>query len=328
MRKVTIIASSVFMALSSGAMANDWYDGVYVGAKMGASFIGDTCLTDLTDFEKCDDDDYDFGAGVFGGYDFTDNWALELGATDYGDFSSSIQSPPLMIQNNLHSDVEIHGYSATVRYNHDLTENLDIYGRLGASYMDYDINSNMISKSSDNNWTAVGAIGLAYNVTHNVKLQAEYEYLDDVLDDSGHFVSLGFSFTFGDAPMPPVIPVIVDEPDEPEEPEVVLTDVDLYYDTDHYELTELHKAELDNLSIYLLDNPDVLVDISGYTDGVGHADYNLMLSKKRAVSVARYLSYKGIHPARLIAKYYGEQNAENDVPDQSQRVVTIDIRNK
>jgi peptidoglycan-associated lipoprotein len=43
-----------------------------------------------------------------------------------------------------------------------------------------------------------------------------------------------------------------------------------------------------------------------HTDFVGSAQYNSDLSQKRAQSVVNYLIGKGINPARLVAKGYGE----------------------
>lgn len=49
-----------------------------------------------------------------------------------------------------------------------------------------------------------------------------------------------------------------------------------------------------------------LIGIGGHTDSVGDANYNLQLSQKRAMSVARYLQGQGIMPKRMIANGYGE----------------------
>lgn len=47
------------------------------------------------------------------------------------------------------------------------------------------------------------------------------------------------------------------------------------------------------------------ITIKGHTDGVGKADYNLNLSKKRAQSVYNYLEDKGVDPSCMRYKYYG-----------------------
>ena len=68
-------------------------------------------------------------------------------------------------------------------------------------------------------------------------------------------------------------------------------------------------------SYYILDavvaavqgNPDIkLIEISGHTDEQGDDAYNLDLSIRRAASVLRYLTGKGIDPKRLESQGYGE----------------------
>lgn len=73
---------------------------------------------------------------------------------------------------------------------------------------------------------------------------------------------------------------------------------------------------LDDVVRSLLAYPEVRVEIRGYTDSVGSAEFNLGLSQRRADSVKQYLVNAGIDPARLIAKGYGEADpvASNDTP--------------
>lgn len=47
------------------------------------------------------------------------------------------------------------------------------------------------------------------------------------------------------------------------------------------------------------------ITIKGHTDGVGNADYNMELSKKRAQSVYDYLTEKGVDSSCLKYEYYG-----------------------
>jgi OOP family OmpA-OmpF porin len=52
--------------------------------------------------------------------------------------------------------------------------------------------------------------------------------------------------------------------------------------------------------------PAMRVEIGGHTDDVGPPDANLTLSQRRAAAVLDYLRAKGVDPARLVAKGYGE----------------------
>ena len=66
-------------------------------------------------------------------------------------------------------------------------------------------------------------------------------------------------------------------------------------------------GELKELLLLLQDQPQLSVQINGYTDSVGSSRSNLKLSQKRADSVATYLVRKGIESYRVSARGYGER---------------------
>jgi outer membrane protein OmpA-like peptidoglycan-associated protein/Tol biopolymer transport system component len=72
--------------------------------------------------------------------------------------------------------------------------------------------------------------------------------------------------------------------------------------------------ELDEVLQLLNANPKVALEISAHTDDVGSDDSNLKLSDRRAKSVVKYLTDKGVETKRLVAKGYGETQplAAND----------------
>ena len=67
----------------------------------------------------------------------------------------------------------------------------------------------------------------------------------------------------------------------------------------------------------LLMNPDMKVEIQGYTDSIGSEDYNKKLGQRRADVVKNYLTSKGISANRLSTVSYGESNpvADNKTAD-------------
>ena len=65
-------------------------------------------------------------------------------------------------------------------------------------------------------------------------------------------------------------------------------------------------AILDNLFDIVSRCPDMALEIAGHTDASGSDAANQTLSEKRAAAVAGYLAAKGIPPARLTARGYGE----------------------
>ncbi|MNV28995.1 Photosystem I chlorophyll a apoprotein A2 [compost metagenome] len=63
---------------------------------------------------------------------------------------------------------------------------------------------------------------------------------------------------------------------------------------------------MDKLFDFLELNNNISVEINSHTDARGKDIYNLDLSQRRAKSCVNYLVSKGIDPARLIPKGYGE----------------------
>ncbi len=82
----------------------------------------------------------------------------------------------------------------------------------------------------------------------------------------------------------------------------------IYFEFNKWDLSESSKLYLDTFLYKIMtENKDIVIEISAHTDGIGDSVYNLVLSKKRAESVVKYLTQKGISKNRLIAKGYGEE---------------------
>src|SRR5665648_1258470 len=71
------------------------------------------------------------------------------------------------------------------------------------------------------------------------------------------------------------------------------------FDVNKATLTAQAKTNLDKLVSVFNEYSDTNIDIFGYTDSSGSANYNLTLSKNRAKSVKSYLISKGISSSRL-----------------------------
>ncbi|MCB0483982.1 MAG: OmpA family protein, partial [Flavobacteriales bacterium] len=68
------------------------------------------------------------------------------------------------------------------------------------------------------------------------------------------------------------------------------------------------KDSLNDLYQTLIDNPNIVIELAAHTDSRDSDQRNLVLSQKRAQSCVDYLVEKGIDPARLVPKGYGESN--------------------
>ncbi len=82
---------------------------------------------------------------------------------------------------------------------------------------------------------------------------------------------------------------------------------DIKFEFDKATLMKSSYPILDNIYTILSDHPEIkTVEIQGHTCSIGTEAYNLDLSQRRAHTVMKYLQDKGIDPARMTAKGYGE----------------------
>jgi outer membrane protein OmpA-like peptidoglycan-associated protein len=79
----------------------------------------------------------------------------------------------------------------------------------------------------------------------------------------------------------------------------------IFFGFDSVELKYESVTELNKLSKLLLDNPDIIIEVAGFTDSIGTQNYNISLSERRARTVVKYLIDKGIEPDRLKIHAYG-----------------------
>ncbi len=97
----------------------------------------------------------------------------------------------------------------------------------------------------------------------------------------------------------------------------------IYFKFDKADIEPEAATELDKLYEVLIDNPEIKIELGSHTDSVDSEDYNQRLSQRRAQSTVNYLIKKGIAPARLVAKGYGEskpiaRNTNRDGTDNSE----------
>jgi outer membrane protein OmpA-like peptidoglycan-associated protein len=97
------------------------------------------------------------------------------------------------------------------------------------------------------------------------------------------------------------------------------------FDVNKATLTTAAKANLDKLVPVFNSYADTNIDIFGYTDSTGKADYNLALSQKRADSVKAYLISKGLAASRFHTTGNGiadpiASNATKEGQSQNRRV--------
>ncbi len=98
--------------------------------------------------------------------------------------------------------------------------------------------------------------------------------------------------------------------------------VHVYYDFDQAYIRDESEPALLKVLEMLNENKDFVVEIGSHTDARGSNTYNSRLSQRRAESVIRWLTKKGIERSRLVAKGYGEtinvNNCKNNIPCSEQ----------
>jgi outer membrane protein OmpA-like peptidoglycan-associated protein len=87
----------------------------------------------------------------------------------------------------------------------------------------------------------------------------------------------------------------------------------VYFDTNKYNINTASQATLDKLSGVLVEFPDTNVLVVGHTDSTGAEEYNMTLSKNRAMAVTNYFTTtKALNSSRFTTNWYGETSPVAD----------------
>lgn len=81
----------------------------------------------------------------------------------------------------------------------------------------------------------------------------------------------------------------------------------IYFDFDKYNIRSDMKARMERNARFLLDHPQVKIQIQGNCDERGTNEYNLALGERRAKSAKAYLVNLGVDPDRMETVSFGEE---------------------
>ncbi|MDH3648843.1 MAG: OmpA family protein [Saprospiraceae bacterium] len=102
----------------------------------------------------------------------------------------------------------------------------------------------------------------------------------------------------------------------------------LQFNADSASIEESSMPVLDELFTFLTDNPEIVVQVEGHTNGIPAHEFCDSLSTERARNVALYLTRKGVAGRRVYYKGYGKRKplASNDTSDGRRRNQRVEIR--
>lgn len=329
--KLSYFLASVFLPLtlsSAPSYANTLSD-FYIGAGFG--------INNYEHIATTDDDPYAWD--FFAGYMFNDYFAAEVGFRDLGKAE--------WIFDGIENDASVKGATLGLVGVMPLTNQWSITAETGLMYYTFDNTqrSGLLADAySASDFAPYFGMGVGYNFTENLKLQAKYrryENLDDTEFNTyqldSNYWGLELSYRFGssgstqpaqnsspaynkvDADNDGINDDIDQCPDTDPAHKVDQIGCTVYeqvkkqenvgsiqFDNNSAVVKKVYFKDIERLANYLKKNENFTVEIGGHASNVGNASQNLTLSQNRANAVAQILvKHFGIDQTRVSAKGYG-----------------------
>ena len=310
MKKTAIAIAVALAGFATVAQAapkdNTWY----AGGKLGWSQFHDTGWYNSNLNNNGPTHESQLGAGAFGGYQVNPYLGFEMGYDWLGRMPYK--------GDNVNGAFKAQGVQLTAKLGYPITDDLDIYTRLGGMVYRADTTSNSATgrhKDHDTGVAPVFAGGVEYAITPQIATRLEYQWVNNIGDrseigtrpDNG-MLSVGVSYRFGQDEAPAPIPAPAPAPEVQTKHFTLKSDV--LFNFNKATLKPEGQQALDQLYTQLsnLDPKDGSVVVLGFTDRIGSDAYNQGLSEKRAQSVVDYLVSKGIPSNKISARGMGESN--------------------
>ena len=349
-RTVLALALAALATVPTTAAAQDgWYGGASIGrAYESVNFdkVFQSVLPPATTLTSYSDGDRDSSYKVFAGYQFHDNFALEGGYFDLGDFDyGSTTNPPGSQFGGLGAD----GWNLDLVGTLPITMNLSALARFGFNYADTRSSISGTGAAamgrrefSDSNSNYKYGFGLQYAMSPALalRLEAERYRLDEASGSKGDvdLISLGFVYRFGraapvavastPAPAPAAAPPAQRPAPAPTPPAPtrVSFSADSLFDFNSAVIKPAGIAELDKLASDLRGVDFDRIEVTGHTDRIGAQAYNLQLSAQRANAVKDYLvRAANITAAQVNARGVNGQNPVTTLAQCSDNLPRADL---
>ena len=158
---VTLGLGAALASLPAAAQLS--MSGFYVGAGVGQAKAKDFCGGGP--FDSCDDKDTAWK--IFGGYQFTRNFAAEFGYARLGKFNASLAG--------LTDDSKVTAWEASALGAWPILPQLSVFGRLGLYRATVKETTNFAGDfdHDNNDWTF--GLGLQYDITRNLGVRGEWQ---------------------------------------------------------------------------------------------------------------------------------------------------------
>lgn len=312
MKKTAIALAIAGLAAATVAQAAPQANTFYAGAKAGWASVHH----DLNQFKGKPGQTVSRNSeayGVFGGYQITDNLAVEAGYEYFGRAKTKTNGE----QYFRHT---AHGTTLALKGSYPVLADLDVYGRVGAALIrsDYKFtDDSKVKKYHNLKVSPVFAAGVEYAILPELALRAEYQWVSRVgnlgkaVEKAGGVrgteyspdigsVSLGLSYRFGQGAAPAPAPEVVNK--------TFNLNSDVTFAFAKADLKPQAQGVLDGIYGEIAQVNNANVKVAGYTDRIGSDAYNQKLSQKRAETVANYLVAKGVSQNAISATGYGKAN--------------------
>jgi len=184
-----VILPAAFLAVSAPAAAQQSDTGFYIGGAYGMSSFD----IDTAGITNPSVDDSDSGFKIFGGYQFSRNWGVEVGYVDFGKagLSGSMLGIPFT------GDLGVTALTVAGTGTMPMNESFSLLGKVGM--WNWDAKASVAAlgtagSASDSGTDLFFGVGLRYNLSKNLGLQLEVEQYSG--DDSITYTSLGLRYKF------------------------------------------------------------------------------------------------------------------------------------
>ena len=309
--KKTVAPSLIALAIAAAGIsaAHAQSDDMYIG--IGAGYAH---YEDINKQNPEFDDKNGTALNLFTGYNFNENFGAEMGFNFFRD------------------DAKTNSLNLSAIGRMPLSERFGLFGELGV--LGYEVKGQK-GFIDDTGLSPLLGVGATYRASDLLDLQLRYRRIEDMgdkykngfeTDVNNVMLELVFHPNRG-VTAPPVAPVAAQPaPETTYETRTVTADGSIYFAFDKSDLSGDSRATLDEVAAFAHDNPDYQVELAGYADRLGSAEYNQKLSERRALAAKDYLIQQGVAADNIQTAWYGSELAEGVTEAERQRDRRVDAQ--